>query len=155
MRRLHNEGPEAFVQIREPFSRFPGFVGYLVRRLGTSVPLDGKPLDSPRPRTSRTSPRRDDRQADAHSGAEAQPLAVLLVAGRRRRQLPPARDGGGRSPEVTVPRRVTQPRAGRRAPMRLVDCHLLSSDPRTFSRVFGLRDFSRTAASWQPEVIAS
>ncbi len=40
-KRLDEEGPDALVQLREPVSRFPDFVGYLVRRLKALCPSLG------------------------------------------------------------------------------------------------------------------
>ena len=39
--RLDDQGPDALIQTREPVNRFPGFVGYLVRRLKTLCPAVG------------------------------------------------------------------------------------------------------------------
>ena len=40
--RLEEEGPDALVRLPVPVSRFPDFVGYLVRRLRTLCPTLGK-----------------------------------------------------------------------------------------------------------------
>jgi hypothetical protein len=42
MERVNEEGPHALVQIREPASKFPGFVRYAVQRLKALCPTLGK-----------------------------------------------------------------------------------------------------------------
>ncbi len=42
MKRLDEQGPDAFVQVREPVNKFPNFVRYAVQRLKTLCPTLGK-----------------------------------------------------------------------------------------------------------------
>ncbi len=67
--RLEEEGSEALLRLPVPVSKFPEFVGYLVRRLKTLCPSPGKVKIAPGSRPSRSPSRADHGAEDAAEAA--------------------------------------------------------------------------------------